>query len=72
MLKPEKFGWQGSESKSTHWTQVVFEGVFLNLRPFEFFVACNGGIFFFKFQQKCFQGLKKVFNCVITSFQVII
>ena len=36
MLKPEKFGWQGSESKSTQWTQIVFEGVFLNLRPFEF------------------------------------
>jgi hypothetical protein len=36
VLKPEKFGWQGSESKSTQWTQIVFEGVFLNLRPFEF------------------------------------
>ena len=61
VLKPEKFGWQGSESKSTQWTQIVFEGVFLNLRPFEFLAACNGVIFFIKFQQKWFQGLKKVF-----------
>ena len=61
MLKPEKFGWQGSESKSTQWTQIDFEGVLLNLRPFEFLAACNGVIFFIKFQQKWFQGLKKVF-----------